>query len=95
MGNNTLKRLKKDGCCILCVGLLFTDRKTPCNAFSRNLVNDTVQKVSCACETRTVTQKRSKVSRQSTHKTQRGSYKRAFGLRKRNKQKKGKKPSPS
>lgn len=63
MGNNTLKRLKKDGCCILCVGLLFTDRKTPCNAFSRNLVNDTVQKVSCACETRTVTQRRSKVSK--------------------------------
>jgi len=62
MGNNTLKRLKKDGC-ILYVGLLFTDRKTPCNAFSRNLVNDTVQKVSCACETRTVTQRRSKVAK--------------------------------
>lgn len=59
---NTLKRLKKDGC-ILHMGLLFTDRKTPCNAFSRNLVNDTVQKVSCACETRTVTQRRSKVAK--------------------------------
>lgn len=46
---------------MLAMGLLLTHRKTPCNASSRNLVNDTVQKVSCACETRTVTQRRNKV----------------------------------
>ena len=56
-GDSNLKAPAREYACILNAWSYFLARmETPRNAPSRNLVNDTVQKVSCACETRTVTQ---------------------------------------